>query len=407
MQPPFRARDLLHSTRFISFCSERGVRTTREQLEFYDKHALVLPAVRISRPYVPYRKILISHEGRPQWRLIFADDLNEFSPLKVDPKTYYDFGAVTCSSDERLAQCEKDGMISYPARDKYQPWKEDLMVRRNELPTSLKALGEGFADFYSRSQCFTLKEVQSRMVLEVRDAALFMDDAAWQGVGRKLRQGAEGSIKYVQDAIISEYRLMQFMDGIRDVLDDISAEAGAAFAASLEDQRTMDPEDRARTSPAEFRREAGRDARSSVQLFEMETAPDRVRSTMAKCEYSIDDVRKARERVANQARELDPTFEWTEFTSQIPSELLARTRGHYRLVLDYYQIVEELGWALRMLGDQPPSLKKLLVGADAHRVCVICGTQFLRKRTTQVTCATKSCIRTHGNNLKRIQRRHP
>jgi len=408
MQPPFRPRDLLATDRFISFCADRGVQTSREQLEFYDRHNLIVPAVRVSRGYVLFRKVLIPHEGKPQWRLVFANDLTKFSPLKVDPKTYYDFGSISCGSSDWLAQYEERGVVSYPAREKYRPWGEDLMVRRSELPTSRKELGEGHFDFYARYQCFPLKEAQSSMVVEVRDETLFVDDESWLKIGRNLRRGIEGSLGYLQEAVLKHHRLMTLMSAIRDVLVDVYAEAGITFEAKLE----VDPRDEENVDglpQAEFRRkaereareDAGRDARDVIRLYEQESAPAEMRKVIAECGYSIEDVRRARQRAAHLASESDPTYRWTEFTERIPANLLRQARGDYALALEHYRIVNELGWVLRMLGDKPPTLKKLLVGSDAFGHCLVCGEPFQRKKRPWVTCGSPTCKHEHNKDLKR------
>ena len=393
MQPPFRQVDLLPTDRFVSHCAKLGIRTSREQLEFCDRHDLIIPAVRVDPGYIAYRKVLLPEDGRLQWRMVYADDLAEFSPEKVDRRTYYGFGTVTSGSRDWLDKYKRRGMVTHPTRFKYRPWREDVMVRRTELPTSLKELGEGAIDFYAANQCFALRHVQARLVVEVRDAALFMDESSWAATGGRLREAFVPVLGPIRDTVREEYRIAALLNGLQDISDEIDEGAQASFHASMEDGQS--------------REDAKRDARSSALLYMKDSAPAKVAELVGKLRYETDDIRMVRQRAAHQAAELDPTHRWTEFTSRIPSDLLQRVRGDYALALEYYGIVDDLKWLLERLGDQPPSLKKLLTGADKERHCLVCGELFEGKRRTQVTCAQPACVRAHKNEHKRRRRHLP
>jgi hypothetical protein len=414
MQAPFGPRDLLRADQFVRYCTDRGILTDRDQLEFYDKHDLIVPAVRISHGYVPQRRILIPDGGKLEWRFIFASDLATFSPREVDPHTYYDFDTISTRPPDWVARYEEIGRLIYPSRQTFLPRSVPLLLRGDDYPTSLEDLGEQHEDFYARNQCFALREVQSRMVVEVRDQTLLMDDESWVKAGRNLRSGIEGSLGYIQESVLSHHRFMALMNAIHDMLGEMYAEAGLTFEASL-DQEPRGEENVDGLPPAEFQRkakqetkkEARRDARDSIRLYERETAPTQMRKVIAECGYSIEDVRRERQRAAHLASECDPTYRWTEFTERVPTDLVQEARGDYALALEYYRIVNELEWVLRMLGDKPPTLKKLLVGFDSAGRCLVCGQSFQRKRRTWVTCGSATCVQAHENDLKRLQRRLP
>lgn len=77
LQPPFRQKDLKSVSSFIGFCQKYDIRTTKDELEYFEKEGLLYPVVRVNRGLVEYKRVLADYNGKgnEEWRFIHNEHL--------------------------------------------------------------------------------------------------------------------------------------------------------------------------------------------------------------------------------------------------------------------------------------------------------------------------------------------
>ena len=68
-----------------------------------------------------------------------------------------------------------------------------------------------------------------------------------------------------------------------------------------------------------------------------------------------------------------------------------------------YKVIHRLNWITQVLTGIKQTVNDYLL--ENNKSCTECGTQFIPIRINQRTCGSSSCIKEHGNDLKRIRRK--
>ncbi len=138
---------LLSTDRFISYCSDRGIRTSKKQLEQFEKLGIFYPVARVRYP-----KIKIKIEYNPFRRLGMLQDGEEWSGDIKEEYSYFEFEKEYAKSwlEERL--------LWEPLSRSFQPW---------ETFTDNKGYPR-VENFYSVFQCYTLYELIQFTRMELR-----------------------------------------------------------------------------------------------------------------------------------------------------------------------------------------------------------------------------------------------
>ena len=189
LQVPFLQEELLPISSFISYCKDNGVDTDQEELEYFAREELLLPAVRVISGTVEYKKIFASFNEKDEWRHIFADDLSKFKVKALDPKRYFGVGSLHYGSQDWMEWYTEHDMIRYPSKEGYIPWST-FEVNRDDTEASIFGNDrERYINaselMYSKHQIFPLKDVKTYRTLMVRNAALFRTPNNGQRRGRK------------------------------------------------------------------------------------------------------------------------------------------------------------------------------------------------------------------------------
>ena len=138
MKPPYRQEDLLSISSFISYCKDRGVDTSREQLEYYDRYNLLIPIAHVN----------------------------------------FTYGGISSGRRDWLIPYEKDRLVIYP-------WKE------------YQKIGNDFITFYSKYQIYTLAEIQKTSQIDLSESLLFDANIDWTKVGENIRNRVIQKIPYI------------------------------------------------------------------------------------------------------------------------------------------------------------------------------------------------------------------
>ena len=192
LQVPFREKGLLTVDAFIRYCDEYGIKTDRAELEYFEEEALLLPAVRVYLGVVPYKRVLADFkgDGQEEWRYIFKNSLStikkKFRVKKVDRRTYYSYGALSMGGEAWFASYKKRGMVAYPARRKFRPWK-DYDVKEHDYTTNWRQLENAAEALYSRLQMYLLPLIHNQRRLLLKNDALFGPEEEWVRRGERVR----------------------------------------------------------------------------------------------------------------------------------------------------------------------------------------------------------------------------
>jgi hypothetical protein len=180
LAPPYRAKDLMTVSSFISFCKKHSVRTDREELEFFDKQSLLLPACRVLYGSVEMSRIYAVFDGQkaPEWRYTPKGEEAVFNPIEVDPKPHYMHGGISHGSDNWLNFYEERDMIIIPGKIEYVPWKT-YADKEPTFTTNPEAYNDFAETFYTPYQMYQLHWLQSRLTLKIKNESLINKDADW------------------------------------------------------------------------------------------------------------------------------------------------------------------------------------------------------------------------------------
>ena len=389
--------DLLPADSFVSYCRDNGFDTDLEELEYFDKQSLFIPTLRVRVGVVKYKRIFADFDGNKEWRHVYEDDLDKFAYEKIDPKTYYDRGALIRSmpgiagkvrgfhyGDEGWLDwySERD-MVTHPATDGYIPWKK--FEGGQSFSLDPKPFEEVGYLLYAKHQMYPLKEVQKQRQLVVKNQGLFRTSEQWAKEGAKITDIFTKG--YTDETIrkrVAEYnRFFSLLNDIRilrseknNLLRDTYQHAKKSF-----DDKT-----------------AAETAQDEVSFFDGDvrgTATD----LMKRHGFTIEDLTGWRFTLLTHGS-FDITGDSKRrraYVARLDDYLLNDTE-------DVYNLVNIMSWFVDVLGGDSITAKQLLLREmTAH--CVICGKGFEPKRRTQVTCANPACKKAQQLKTKREMRR--
>ena len=396
LQPPFRQRDLRSLSDFIRYCRDRGVDTSEKQLEYYEKEGLLLPAVRINRGFVEYRKVLVEHEGKLDWGFVSKARIDRRKYKDIDRLTYYGYGSIVRDGNDWLDEYKRRGLVEYPAEAEFREWTvyKGIWPRRSSYFTE-KPLPE-YETFYSKYQMFPLKQIQGGLRIIVMDQALFVNDAEWADIG-KIRRMFVAAPEVLQKVVLRYYEILSLLNGVLTLLDQMERSGQATYESSLED---WDKE-----TEIGKRSEASRDAWATVALEKSKKTHGEAKVLLAKSGLSTDAVVERREEFAILGYQADPIQPLFQHMKHIPRGERDRVSGAYRFACECYDIADQLGWFLELLGQKQTSLEEMLPGLSRYSVCPYCRRYFVPGRRNQQTCGANDCVKAHKNSWKREMRK--
>lgn len=80
---PFDPQYIVARRDFARYCEDNGLRVDQKTLEQLHQDKWFVPALRIMRGVVEFKKIYAEHNGTIAWRYIYPKDIGEFKPIKI------------------------------------------------------------------------------------------------------------------------------------------------------------------------------------------------------------------------------------------------------------------------------------------------------------------------------------
>lgn len=232
MSPPYRGKDLMTVSSFISFCKKHSVRTDRQELEFFDKQSLLLPACRVFYGYVMMSRIYATFDGKdsPEWRYTYRGEEAVFNPLEIDPKPYYTHGSISHGDDNWLDFYQERGMLITPGKIEYIPW-QTYTSREPTFTTDPDAYNDFAETFYTPYQMYQLRWLQTRLTLTIKNESLLDKDADWSKKKQKIQPFFE-NLEPLRAEIVRLNAVDSGIMGIYDINDEFSHELYETYISS-------------------------------------------------------------------------------------------------------------------------------------------------------------------------------
>ncbi len=173
--PMLSARD------FISFCKDRGIATSEEQLERFEKLGILYPVARMKRPWVTH-KIEYIDEGRRYLDHGLIEDGESWSG-----DTLSEWGRWRMRNADDEVELLDEGHLWDPRQKPFAPWA----THRDENGTHTET-------YYSMFQAYPFD--WKRTWLECRvDMSLFADGGDAEKVGRQMADGVADRVETLRD----------------------------------------------------------------------------------------------------------------------------------------------------------------------------------------------------------------
>ena len=188
-QSPFRDIDLLPVDEFLKYCWQHRVRAFENDLEYYEKEALLFPAVRVFYTVADYQssRADLGRSDQPSLEPVAVSALNDLrSGLLAD---------ISNAQEGWLSRYSELGLVAYPCQEKSRPWseykipakprssKENIWQDWPPKPPRTKARrkSESFPaeTLYSRLQMYPLAFVRSTQTTRIRNDGLTRPSREW------------------------------------------------------------------------------------------------------------------------------------------------------------------------------------------------------------------------------------
>lgn len=147
----------LKTDKFIDYCKKRGINTTKEELEFFEREKLLFPIIRIDRPVGEEERIKFKKsDGKEYWRPSkdgLQDGETEIERYKVKFYSTYDVfkeDTIGTYHQDLLQNWIKEGNLFDPSTKDFQSWD-------SFIGEELEHEKQKIVSFYSSFQIYWLE----------------------------------------------------------------------------------------------------------------------------------------------------------------------------------------------------------------------------------------------------------
>lgn len=377
----YRQKDLLPVGSFISFCETYGIVTNKAELEYFEKQQLLLPAARVSRGYLEYRKIL-PEEG--EWSFVHKDDLKKVKYKEIESMPYYCSAGFSITSENWLDYYIKNNMVQDPALSKFRPWEE--YGKYQTFTTNIELFEDDYEQFYSVMQIYPLAFLVKSMTVSFKDESLFATKEQWVKSGQHVSDFMNNLVDTFVRPKTKEYvRLINLIAEIKVLLSPINKRTSLHYKRQL---KTTQDTKQAALEASDLRN----------QLFK--AIGPRAKILIDSSGMSIEELSDKRLLIleAGTFSKSSKTFELRKaYLKKLSEEDLVDAENPYKDASFINRFLEILG--------EPYLESKQLLLSTRLAICEICASQFIRKKKNQVTCASPVCKRAHNRNYKKEKRK--
>jgi hypothetical protein len=144
----------IETDKFIKFCKKRGIKTSKDELEFFEKEKLLFPIIRIERPVGDEERIKFKKEdGNEYWRPAKGGLLKGETEIERYKVKYYSSYGFSEHNKDLLLNWVKEGNLFDPATKEFQSWD-------TFLDEELEGEKQKIVSFYSSFQIYWLEKIK-------------------------------------------------------------------------------------------------------------------------------------------------------------------------------------------------------------------------------------------------------
>lgn len=172
----------LPANRFIQYCRDRSIRTSKKQLEQFEKLRIFYPIARVQYPKIKY-KVEYIDDGKRYRRLGILGDGEEWNGDIREEYAHFWF------EKEYAEHWLEGGLLWKPSSRPFQPWE-----------TFIDDDGYGrIESFYSIFQCYSLFQIIQSLGIEFRmEYEIFPNKKDFEKLMSTLKEKAEHRISFLQ-----------------------------------------------------------------------------------------------------------------------------------------------------------------------------------------------------------------
>lgn len=361
----YRQRHLLTTSDFVRYCEDNGVRMTPNTLEDIHCRGLLVPAIRLLRGVIPYRKIYAVFNGKMEWRYVSPDGVNKFTPEKIEKRKYWSEGSIYKDSEDHWLDWYADrGMVKIPAKE---PFIDQQLYTGPWITPKLKDVSSRFEYLYDQHQIFALKRILYFFKLNnsgIKDAAKVFDD------------------RFIISEVAKLDKFLAFYFAAEECREKWFAFSQKEFDSFLKDFGGDKVE-----AEKEWRGHLP-GHREMLKEWAQEIV-----STHGVSKEQIDDwqIMLAQNTLFNESRRSSKIVH--EYLRSLPDEILIKAEDSNFMIHVLNQFLEFLTGEKRTV--------QQVIGRGWPRYCRICHNQYISKKSNQVTCGQRHCVLAHKNELKR------
>jgi hypothetical protein len=392
LQPPFREQDLLTTDAFIRYCGDYGIKTDKDELEYFEKEALLLPAVRVFLGAVEFKRILADFDGKKEWRYVLKRDMRKlrsrYKVKKIDGKTYYKYGVISMGEDGWLERYVKMGLVKCPARQKVRPWKH-YELKHFGYTTDWRVFENAAEALYSRLQMYVLPLIQTRLRLLVKNESLYGSEEDWISLGQSVARilDRDKTAESIRQIIRRHYKFFGLLVDIEDLWGRYVGDLDRELSEEVQQQIKE-----GRGDQEELTDEVVRMWQSQKTLLD-EYLMDDAEALLSKHGFSRKEVEKWRFAFLGYGTLILKRPLVRKYLMKIDDADLMATEDPYRL----YGLVN---WFIRLCGGKPVGIREAIMRFTG-KFCPYCGGPIPKPKKNQVSCGRDECKRSHRLKLQR------
>jgi len=299
LKNPFQQTFLMGTWKFRTFLEKRGIRIRDDDLESFEEKGFLYPVVRVVRPTYLLKKIKKVENGRIKEYL---------QPLKegeiFDGETVERYAAVGADTHE-LYNHLQDGLLVFPAKSNFKPWKEYNNGRKTTV-----------LPFYHPYQAICVNEILGALSFTNRDIPQLETNELVKRI-EKLRRYYEIRRNILLKTLKEYQKIIHLLLLIQDrYLPFIRKRFRGRGMGDFDEFWNNWFEWTQKFDPHAIFRESG---------------------------FTVEQIKKIRLRFAGQASFIDPLRKWYILIHHIPYSKREKLKGNALLAQDYYEIADMIG----------------------------------------------------------------
>lgn len=361
---------LLSKSSFVSYCKERGVETSSEELLDLEKEGFFYPAVRVLHPIARYRK---SKKG--------------YSSSKTG--NFFSYVGIDRSGERWLKKY-----------DHFLPESSTGSFITEVLPkeefSNDRSMYEGISmAFYMPEQIMLLDRLNSSLTLRIGPSSFIRYSPEQNSISEQLARATEQVRRVFPDIRKDFYRRVQILYiGLR-IEDLLNANTLSKFSKLTKEE------------PADPSRKKGTVTRGRVREVQASWKDreknKRIEKMMKRAKTTIEEMATTLEWLIYEAESKDLIGAWRTRLTPLPSKLVGKEKGRVLYASTCFDLLNRLLWSISGTPWATKETMNTINRSGSIRVCQECSEPIIfsekRGRPNKYTCGKPKCVKAYRQRL--------